>query len=455
MDSNNKTRFVVTAWRNGHELLQLRHDLYCSETLRREKAVNKVFAWRLRKPDTLPLLLESTADIVDVILQDGRGGLQHNALRLLYATALSRFVTGLADTQIDLTRDRPSWFPAGKSLQLPLSLLETRHRIVHRHLPSLAELKRAAADSLEWLWEWYWRQLDYAFETGGAGDGEAGDEFGSETRAAIKEKLQAVLKSYVKERKNEIKQRRQDNKAAQTALSTFTLHFSANKPTQRILLDLLVDEKMILPTDKKLGSSMSGAFLIWTPLLTALCTSSTLPLNALITRLLDHLSPFKVSSTHYHHTSTTPDSENPIKEAIYTWLSHMLTSSDWASARRIAASAEKLHEEALVRIFSAPCFWACKLAEALLDKGDVANAEAWRAVLDAARGEGEGEGEEEGGEMDVDVEDEVEVESIAAALPVRRVGGDMQKKIQGPVKVLGMWKARPIGWLAEEWEDDE
>ncbi|XP_014556291.1 hypothetical protein COCVIDRAFT_100247 [Bipolaris victoriae FI3] len=447
MDSNNSPRFVVTAWRNGQELLQLRHDFYSSETLRREKAVNKVFAWRLRKPDALPLLLESTADIVDVILQNGRGGLQHNALRLLYATALSRFVTGLADTQIDLTRDRPSWFPAGKSLQLPLSLLETRHRIVHRHLPSLAELKRAAADSLEWLWEWYWRQLDYAFETGG--DGEAEDEFGLETRAAVKEKLQAVLKSYVKERKNEIKQRRQDNKAAQTALSTYTLHFSANTPTQRILLGLLVDEKMILPTDKKLGSSMSGAFLIWTPLLTAFCTSSTLSINALITRLLDQLFAFKVNS---HHTSVA-DSDDPIKEAMYTWLCHMLTSSDWAPARRVAVSAEKMQEDVLVQIFSAPCFWGLKLAEALLDKGHLASAESWRAVLLAARGEGGVE--EDDMDVDIDVDVEAEVENITAALPVRGVGDGMQGKIQGPVKVLGMWKSRPIGWVAEGWEDDE
>lgn len=357
---------------------------------------------------------------------------------------MRRFVTGLADTQIDLTRDRPSWFPAGKSLQLPLSLLETRHRIVHRHLPSLAELKRAAADSLEWLWEWYWRQLDYAFETGDA-DGEAEAEFGLETRAAIKEKLQAVLKSYVKERKNEIKQRRQDNKAAQTALSTYTLHFSANTPTQRVLLDLVVDDKMILPTDKKLGSSMSGAFLIWTPLLVAFCTSSTLSINALVTRLLDQLSVFKVSS---HHDSIV-DSDNPIKEAMYTWLLHILTSSDWAPARRVVAvSAEKkMQEEVLVQIFSGPCFWGLKLAEALLDKGDVASAESWRAVLVAARSEGEVEGD--------DMELDVEAESITAALPVRRTENGSQEKIQGPVKVLGMWKSRPIGWIPEGWDDDD
>jgi ribosomal biogenesis protein LAS1 len=105
MDSE-RTRYVVTAWRNNHELLQLREDLYSLSISRREKAVNKVFAWRLRKPDGLPLMLDSTADIVDVVVQDERGGLAHNRLRLLYATALSRCVLELIDsvTPFRLTR---------------------------------------------------------------------------------------------------------------------------------------------------------------------------------------------------------------------------------------------------------------------------------------------------------------------------------------------------------------
>lgn len=48
-----------------------------------------MLAWRTRKYK-IPLLLESTADIVDAVLQDERGMLPHNALRLVYATAISR-----------------------------------------------------------------------------------------------------------------------------------------------------------------------------------------------------------------------------------------------------------------------------------------------------------------------------------------------------------------------------
>ncbi|KAF1936433.1 Las1-domain-containing protein [Clathrospora elynae] len=466
------TQFVVTAWRNSQELLQLRQDLYSSDTSRREKAVSKVFAWRLRKPDGLPLLLDSTADIVDVLLQDQRDGLKHNALRLLYATAISRFITGLADTQIELTRDRPSWFPPGKSLQLPLILLEIRHRIVHRHLPSLAELKRAATESLEWLWEWYWGQLDHAFKAAQP-VGEAlvvvhGQDMGVvESQDTVLEKLQILLKTYVKERKSEIKSRKQykesiirssgNSKAAETASSTYKLRFSNNSTTtpstqtQRLLLKMLVDDRMMLPTDKKMGSTMSGAFLIWTPFLLAF-SSVVLPAST----LLDHLlGAMNAPST--CHTTGNPE-HDPIREGLRDWGLHILTSDSWTSA--LGPAGKTLTETILAQCFSEPTFWNLKLAAALLDEKNAPNRELWRAVLDAVRTE-DGVGED----MHVDVD--VDVESIEQGIPVstkqqNHIEGVEEKekekekeKIKGPQKVLGMWKPRPIGWMPEGWEEDE
>ncbi|RYN42802.1 hypothetical protein AA0112_g1251 [Alternaria arborescens] len=439
------TRFAVTAWRDSEELLQLRQDLYSPETSRKEKAVNKVFAWRLRKPDGLPLLLDSTADIVDVVLQDARGGLEHNALRLLYATAISRFVTGIADTQIDLTRDRPSWFPPGKSLQLPITLLETRHRIVHRHLPSLAELKRAATDSLEWLWEWYWIQLDHAFKTGSAlVAAEEDEELGVQSREAVREKLQSILKAYVKERKSEIKNRKKDDtKAAETALSTYNLRFAPNATTtpsshtQRVLLELLVQGKMILPTDKKLGSTMSGAFIIWTPLLRAFC-NSVLNFAGLVAHLTGFMNAPSREMVH-------PEMD-PVREGLHEWALHLLTSKDWAALRQTAKN--DVVALTLSHCFSDPTFWNLKLADKLLEEGSVSNEKSWRAVLDAARADGTGE------KMDVDAH----VESIERALPVRENEGKedvVKEKVKGPTKMLGMWKPKPIGWLPQGWEDDE
>jgi ribosomal biogenesis protein LAS1 len=49
----------------------------------------QIIAWRARKLE-LPLLLESTADIVEAKLRDGQQGVPSHALRLVYATAVSR-----------------------------------------------------------------------------------------------------------------------------------------------------------------------------------------------------------------------------------------------------------------------------------------------------------------------------------------------------------------------------
>jgi ribosomal biogenesis protein LAS1 len=342
-----------------------------------------------------------------------------------------RFITGLADTQIDLTRDRPSWFPPGKSLQLPLSLLETRHRIVHRHLPSLAELKRAATESLEWLWEWYWAQLDHAFKTTSVLDGE---ELGVESKEVVKERLQSILKTYVKERKTEIRSRKKDSKAAETALSSYNLRFSPSttttplSQTQRMLLQLLMDEKMILPTDKKLGSAMSGAFLIWTPFFISF--SSILPAQALVDYLINAINESSAS-----RAMVNPEMD-PMKEGLHGWTVHILCSISFPQFPKIV-------EEVLAQCFSNPTFWNLRIAASVLKKADVSNKEMWGAVLDAASKEGEVDG------MDVDAD----VEGIENALPVGQ--GKMKEKIRGPTKALGRWKPRPIGWLPEGVEDDE
>lgn len=375
-------------------------------------------------------MLDSTADIVDVQLQDIRNELKHNPLRLLYATALSRFITGLADTQIDLIRDKPSWFPPGKALQLPYPLLEIRHRIVHRHLPSLAELKRAAQDSLDWLWEWYWSQLDHAFGVSAT----HADDAEIEGIDSIREKVQAILKTYVKERKNEIKSRKKDDQAAQHALSTYTLRYapsSTSTPPQRtqaVLLNLLVTDKMILPADKKLGSNMSGAFLIWDPLLRALTESR----NISVSTILAHLS----AAMNGPANAMVSVESDPVKEGMYEWILHVLRSD-------IYQKPANLIEDTLAACFSDPTLWNVRVAEALVgdEEVDVRNRGAWRAVLEAAKSE------DADGDGDVDMD--MDVEEIETSKPV-----ELKEKIQGPTKVVGMWRRRPIGWMPEEGEED-
>ena len=317
---------------------------------------------------------------------------------------------------------------------------------MHRHLPSLAELKRAAAESLEWLWEWYWNHLDEAFKIGANATARGEDEeMGVESRMLIRDRLQAVLKTYVKERKNEVKSKSKESKAASTALSSYNLRFApSTMTTQHLLLQLLVEEKMTLPTDKKLGSSMSGAFLIWSPFLLAACTNTPaeaaiLPMSALITHMKQAMNAPPTS-----RAMVNPDLD-PVREGLHDWILHILTSAEWTHAR---ASAASITEDMLGRCLSEPTIWNLKLAEKLLRDADVPNLQSWRAVLDAARAED-----------DVAGATEVDVEGIDKAAPVGEEGAlkadGTEEKISGPVRVLGMWKPKPIGWLPEGWEEDE
>ena len=332
-----------------------------------------------------------------------------------------------------------------------MALLETRHRIVHRHLPSLAELKRAARESLDWLWEWYWSQLDYAFSV-------PRDEEESMSVDMVREKLSVILRTYVKERKNEIKAKKPDLKAVENALSTYRLGFTAAKApvpsprTQRFLLQLLINEKMILPVGRKIGSSMSGAFLIWTPFLLAFCTSS--PKMCMMSTLLTHFIQAMNEASISH--AVVNKEMAPIREGMHDWLIHMLTSDEWLPARREAEP--KVMEDVLASCFSEPTFWNLKVTATLLSQHNVPNQKQWLAVLDAARNEAPVESKADV-EVDAEAMEVVEANATEQALSIQDIhdkekAATTKEKTSGPQKVLGLWKPRPIGWLPDGWEDE-
>lgn len=262
--------------------------------------------------------------------------------------------------------------------------------------------------------------------------------------------MQGILKGYVKERKNEIKARRKDTQAARNALSTFTLRFSPTSTsipphrTSNILLDLLVADKIILPADKKFGSSMTGAFLIWNPVLLAFCNSRMLSVERILEKLMEAMN----SSASAMGSSDM----DPVKEGWYEWITHILLSDAWNAH----VDEDKLVKQALTKCFSEPGYWNLRVAERIMEEdGEVRDRDAWGAVLRAARGEGVYDGVV-GGKMDVDEEAEGKAGGVSGGEVVMQVQDTKAKeKIRGPVKVVGMWKARPIGWIEGEWEDDE
>ena len=51
-------------------------------------------------------------------------------------------------------------YTIAKTVGLPATFVELRHQSTHEQLPSLAKLRTAARKALEWLWEYYWEQLE-------------------------------------------------------------------------------------------------------------------------------------------------------------------------------------------------------------------------------------------------------------------------------------------------------
>ncbi|KAF2439060.1 Las1-domain-containing protein, partial [Karstenula rhodostoma CBS 690.94] len=429
-------QFVVTPWRDATELLTVRRDLFAADDdVARERAVNKIIAWRARKLE-LPLLLESTADIVEAKLRDGKHGVPSHALRLVYATAISRFVTGLLDTQTDLARLS---LPSQSTPQFPVSLRETRHRIVHRHLPSLAELKRAANESLEWLWEHYWSHLDALLAP--AASAQQLDE------REVKERLQGVLKSYVKERKAEIKSRRKDARAADNAVGSWFGIGAAGSVKGKVLVHLLVAERNILPVAKKLGSSMEGAYLIWAPFVTALGTIDSMFLQTLTERMIN------VLSSPEHSMGRVED--DPAREGMCAWVVSMFGPAEQESREH---SRRKLLDDVLGLCLMTPTFWTLKLAEELLKDGSVPGRKSWLAILEAAKEDIDEDDEDDEAHVlpprPETSPDEMEVDDIESGLPVSESSSEA-KQIRGPQKYLGLWRPRPIGWVPPGWSEDE
>lgn len=328
-------------------------------------------------------------------------------------------------------------------------------------MPSLAELKRAARTALSWLWTWYWTQLDHAF---GLAPSQPADTQPSPDR------LHSILKSYVRARKLEIKAKRRADLcgSAAAAWESYSLHFAphggATLPptaTQTALLALLVEEPgCIVPQDRKQGSPMHGAFLIWSLFLRLWCSKCPDFFPQLLARVRSEMNRPARGAAH--------------SEALCEWAVHMLASWEWREARGSAERA--VRESVLGECVTELGTWDLRLAEGIVGTLDEGERDMWSAILDASRAESGGsdgvvgaakdlESRGRGYEMEVDLQ--VEEESVDQTVPVGeadRAGAlpaaataaavDEKEKIRGPQKVVGLWKPKPIGWLPDGCDED-
>ncbi|KAF2199676.1 Las1-domain-containing protein [Delitschia confertaspora ATCC 74209] len=420
-------KYITTFWRDPQELVDIRQKLYrlipYENDDRRQEAIGQIKVWRARKQSEIPLAIDSTLNFIAVQLQAEKWKYDaaKETLSLLYASAIARFVTGFCDTRSNI--ERLTGAPAGngltqnmdtsaKELKLPVGLIETRHNIVHGELPPLSVLIKSAEQSLAWLWEWYWAKIDDSYIHSSVQD---------------TQDLAGALKSYVTERKAEIRNAGSKKEAGKSATSVKTtkalLNGSQNLPLKlQALAQVLVDENTIVPKNRAAGTPMLSAFTLWTPLLLSLSHSAPSFLRILTSSLIYAMGTSPSASSAMGEV-------NPRQEAMFEWLKHVLTSPTWSSVRELRRN-ERFVFDIKAELASDPSVWNVKLLEALAKDGDTS---VWGRIVN-----------------EVKSADIVASEKIGVADGVKgRNSSSCPARFRGPAMGFTRWEGRfertPIG----------
>ncbi|KAJ8347944.1 hypothetical protein SKAU_G00265330 [Synaphobranchus kaupii] len=148
----------VVAWINKAEWDQILEYLYSKDCALQKFALHRISAWKGRFGNSTPVAVESTADLVRCQVLDRSGHLETDDLVLLYGTALVRFVNLITERKQKKVAT-PLRRLANK-LNIPEWIVNLRHDITHRRLPTLKWCRKGCQFVLEWLQQEYWsRQL--------------------------------------------------------------------------------------------------------------------------------------------------------------------------------------------------------------------------------------------------------------------------------------------------------
>ncbi|KAI7641781.1 hypothetical protein D0864_13924 [Hortaea werneckii] len=416
-------RYTITPWRHQRDLLEVRAQLYphhtsnpssvspqqTSQDMRRH-AVDRILAWKLR--GNLPHAVESTALLVDAILHHQQQQQQRPqispsnntttttaaatkdptqppasapastfALRAVYSAAFTRFVTGFCD--IGRSRSNAltpaSMLEIARQIEMPASFVGLRHEATHEELPALGRLVSASGEALEWLWGSYWSRLG-----GGTGEGEEkgggqvvsgmsgvgtgeGETVGD--LRAVREEAGRLLRSYRGLRREAFKRKRQNSREHRVEVEAVGKACGelcrGSEARVHAVVGVLVDEKLLLPSNRELGSAMGPAITLWSGLLDLLATTIPDFRPTLIRHSLSVLSAADAASA-----NADQDAE---AEGLYLWTRQFLDSEG-----------EHVDVLALRWCCLYPGYWTRKLGEDILARSDDEFVHVWKGLFESS-----------------------------------------------------------------------
>ncbi|KAK5118871.1 hypothetical protein LTR62_000080 [Meristemomyces frigidus] len=377
-------RYTVTPWRHPSDLLTVRSQLYPStpddiDRTSQRHAVNRITAWKLR--GNLPHAIDSTALLTDAQLHhhhqqttptDSNANSDFS-LRAVYSAAFTRFVTGFCDIgrarEGRLGMEQSSMVAIARQIGMPLDFVALRHEATHEELPPLHRLVRATRQALGWLWEVYWCRLEDVGARKEDGGGVGLEEGMVEGRRMFKN-FRAMRREAFRAGQHLSSKHLAEVAGVADECAQLDGHAQA---TAKALAAVLVGDELIMPSNRVLGQSIHGAFVMWDILLRELSNRLTAFPAALVDALLLGLV----------EKDSLNDSQQPASEAMYLWLDHLLAGIDNGTGVLPGDMVQPLHIQAIRTCCLHSGYWTQRLGKQLVDS-DPGLQEDWHELFEAS-----------------------------------------------------------------------
>lgn len=129
--------------------------LFSSELNDREKALERLTIWKLRRQTLTPATVMSTISILEVQVKDDKNVCTEIDLRAMYSNAFTKFLNYMSS--IVRGRQLTTMFATAKALGIESFLVDLRHLCSHGQiLPALDLSRRTAVYCMNWLRQYYW-----------------------------------------------------------------------------------------------------------------------------------------------------------------------------------------------------------------------------------------------------------------------------------------------------------
>ncbi|XP_067903504.1 ribosomal biogenesis protein LAS1L [Heterodontus francisci] len=265
MVARGKRREQVVAWLNRAEWDQVIEYLYCGDSKLQRYALDRISAWKSRYGSSTPLAVECTAALIQCKLQDETRETASGELVLSYGLALVRFVNLITERKqkniaVPLRR-------LANEMNIPEWIVNLRHELTHRKLPTLKWCRKGCEFVLEWLRQQYWnRQLGNNLVDNWVLDSQEEEEADDEAQLQeelkqkeLYEKARELLTSFEKEQFQVLMEQKLLSKAkriwstptpdVEWILSQIKKHAWENRET---VVEALLDDGFLIPTEEQL-----------------------------------------------------------------------------------------------------------------------------------------------------------------------------------------------------------